>query len=75
MLDDVALQEALVHTQRPAFGIELALLKVVAVAAIQVADRAERLDENLKFSGSLRCRRLPTFGEIWLRIHGKSCAL
>ena len=49
MLGYILLEQVLGHAQRPALRIERLLFEVIAVAAVQIADRPDRLDEYLKF--------------------------
>jgi hypothetical protein len=51
MLDNVFLQDRIGHAKGLIFPIEVFLLQVVAIVAVQVADGADGLDKNLKFSG------------------------
>jgi hypothetical protein len=53
VLDDGVLQYIVGHMKWPAIGIEVFLLQVVAVLAVQVADGSGGFDENLKLTGSL----------------------
>jgi hypothetical protein len=40
------------HAKQLALRVEVFLLQIVAIATVQVADGANRFDENLKFAGS-----------------------
>ena len=51
MLDDVLFEDVVGHAERFALWIEMFLLQVVAVVAVQVADGADGFGENLKFAG------------------------
>jgi len=51
MLDDIVLQGFVGHLKRLALWIEVFLLQVVAVVAIQVAEGANWFNENLEFTG------------------------
>jgi hypothetical protein len=53
MLDNVLLQDVVGHAKRLALWIEMFLVQVVTVVAVQVADGANRFGKNLKFVGSL----------------------
>jgi hypothetical protein len=50
VLDDVLLQERFRHAKRPALRVEMLCLQIVTIVTVQVADRATRLDKNLKFT-------------------------
>jgi hypothetical protein len=50
VLDNVLLQDRVGHAKRLALRIEVFLLQVVTIVTVQVADRANGLDKNLKFT-------------------------
>jgi hypothetical protein len=56
VLGDVFLQDIVRHPERLALWIEVLLLPVVAVVAIQVAEGAGRFDEDLEFASGFRHR-------------------
>src|SRR5215471_12170248 len=51
VLGDVALQGFVIQAKICAFGIEVFFLQVITVVAIEITDRSDRLDHNLKFTG------------------------
>jgi hypothetical protein len=53
LLDDVFLQQAVRHPQGAGFGIEAALIAVITVVAVEIADSPRRFDKDLKFPGRL----------------------
>ena len=53
LLDDIILQQVVGHPRRLGLRVQPLFLQVVAVAAIQVAERPCRLCEDLKFPGCL----------------------
>ena len=59
LLDDVALEHLVAHPEGVAFGIEKFFFEVIAVAAIEVADRPDRLRHYLKFAQRRRHGTLP----------------
>jgi len=52
VLDDIFLQDVVVHAKRLVFWIEMFLLQVVTVVTAQVAEGTSRFDKNLKLAGS-----------------------
>ena len=52
MLDDVLLEDVVGHAERLALRVEMLLLQVVAVVAIQIADGADGFGKHLKFARS-----------------------
>ncbi|MBA7671030.1 hypothetical protein ES703_79181 [subsurface metagenome] len=62
VLDNVLFQDVVGHAKRFALWIEMFLLQVVTVVAVQVADGANRLDENLKFTGRFDHCPIPISG-------------
>jgi len=52
MLDNVLLQNIVGHAKRLTLWIEIFLLQVVTVVAVQVADGTNRFGKNLKVAGS-----------------------
>jgi hypothetical protein len=54
MLDDVAFEGRVVEAKVCAFGIKIFFFQIIAVVTIEVANRPDRLDHNLK----LACRSL-----------------
>lgn len=52
MLDDVLLEDVFGHAERFALWVEVLLLQVVAVMAVQVADGADGFGKHLKFARS-----------------------
>ncbi len=52
MLDNVLLQDVVGHAKRLTLWIEVFLIKVITVVAVQVADGANRFGKNLKFAGA-----------------------
>ncbi len=53
MLDVVLLQDLVGHAKRLALGIEMFLLQVVAVVAVQVAEGANRFCKKPEICGKL----------------------
>jgi len=62
VLDDVVFQQGYGHTEGAGIGIEAALVAVVAVLAIEIADGAGRLDEDLGTPGMLFATAPPAGG-------------
>src|SRR5262249_43264845 len=50
MLDNITLQCLVVQTEIGSLGIELLLFEVIAVVAVEVTDRTDRLYHDLKFA-------------------------
>ena len=48
MLDDVAFQQSIAHTQMINAAMERLSRYVIAVAALQITERSGRLDKDLK---------------------------
>ena len=53
VLDNVFLQNVVGHAKRLALRIEVFLLQVVTIVTVQIADRANGFDKNLKFARGL----------------------
>ena len=51
MLDNVFLQDRIGHVKGFFFRVEVFLLQVVAIVAVQVADGADGFRKDLKFAG------------------------
>ncbi len=58
VLDDVFFQDRVGHAKRLAHRIEVFLLQVVTIVAVQVAGSAGRLGKNLEFAGSFGHRSI-----------------
>jgi len=69
VLDDVLLQGIVGHAERLALWIEVFLLQVVAVVAVQVADGADGFHENLEFAGGFDHCLILWFNLVLLRAH------
>jgi hypothetical protein len=73
MLDDVLLEEAVGHPKRLTRRVQVLLLQVIAVAAIQVADGAARLRKYLELAGRLGQRSILRLAKNYLvsRVHAR----
>src|SRR6202008_1532183 len=64
VLNNVALEGLVIQAKVCAFGVEIFFLQVIAVVTIEIANRSDRLDHNLKFTSCsfqkhLRKRTMP----------------
>ncbi len=62
VLNNVFLQDVVGHAKRLALWIEVFLLQVVTIVAVQVADGPNRFGKNLKFAGSFGHYAIPILG-------------
>src|SRR3990172_4980047 len=81
MLGDVALEGFLAQAKVRAFGVEVFFFEVIAVVAVEVADRPDRFHHDLKFTrgsfqtGYLREPRLPNRQAQALGLYSKKSRL
>jgi hypothetical protein len=67
MLDNVFLQEGVGHAKRLAFRIDFFLFQIVAIVTVQIANGANGLCKNLKFSGSFNHCVIPNLQREFLK--------
>jgi hypothetical protein len=67
LLDNVFLQDRVVHAKRLALRIEVFLLQIVTIVTVQVTEGATGLGKNLKFTGNFDHGLTPISGSNVVR--------